>query len=118
MHQRPHLRVGFVSFPDLSCNEQVRFARMSRRGPDHAVTVSHSQPGALLDIRYRVLDFRPAVVSGIFLAVDRCQMRRISIEIRSPDSKLLPVRINPFPEAFSGSPSPRLGCAFDTYAIG
>src|SRR5216683_2108742 len=28
--------VGFGSFPDLSCNEQVRFARMGRRGPDHA----------------------------------------------------------------------------------
>jgi hypothetical protein len=34
-----------------------------------------------------VLSFRPAVVSGIFFAVDRCQMRRIFIEIRSPDSK-------------------------------
>src|SRR6202171_4354923 len=118
MHQRAHLLVGFVSLPHLSCTEQVRFARMSRRGPDHAVTVSHSQPGALLDIRYRVLDFRPAVVSGIFLAVDRCQMRRISIEIRSPDSKLLPVCIDPLPEAFSGNTSLRLCRAFDAHGIG
>src|ERR1700751_6071462 len=42
-------------------------------------------------------------MSGIFLAVDRCHMRRIPIKIRSPDSKLLPVCIDPFPEVFTGT---------------
>src|SRR5260370_39984309 len=68
---------------------------------------------AFLHIRSRVLSFRHAVVSGIFFAVDRCQMRRIFIEIRSPDSKLLPVCIGPFPEAFTRNPSLRPCRAFD-----
>src|ERR1700692_2001019 len=91
---------------------------MSRRGPDHAVTVPRSQPGALLDIRFRVLGFRPAAMGGIFHAVGRCQMRRISVEIGSPDSELLAVCINPFPEVFRGSPSLSLGPAFDAHDIG
>src|ERR1700731_2198567 len=54
----------------------------------HAVIVPLSQPVALLHMRFRMLNFCPARVSGIFFAVDRCQMRRVSVEIRSPDSKL------------------------------
>src|SRR5258706_10364761 len=73
---------------------------------------------AFLHIRSRVLSFRHAVMSGIFFAVDRRQMHRISIEIRSPDSKLLPVCIDPFPEAFSGNPSLRPCRAFDADNIG
>src|SRR5260370_11109528 len=83
----------------------------------HAAIVPHSQPFALLDIRFRVLSFGAAAVGGIFLAVDRCQMRRISIEIRSPDSKLLAVCIDPFPEALSGNPSLRPCRAFNAHAI-
>jgi hypothetical protein len=45
-------------------------------------------------------------------------MRRIFIEIRSPDSKLLPVFIDPFPQAFSGNPSLRPRRAFDAHGIG
>jgi hypothetical protein len=47
----------------------------------------------LLHIRYirsRVWSFRRAVVSAIFFAVDRCQMRRTFIDIRSPDSSSFP----------------------------
>ena len=44
-------------------------------------------------------------MSGIFLAVDRCHMRRISVKIRSPDTKLLAVDIDPFPETFARGPS-------------
>src|SRR5260221_603615 len=82
-----------------------------------AAIVLHSQPLGLLHIRSRLLNFRPAM-RGIFLAVDRGQMRRISIEIRSPDSKLLAVCIDPFQEAFSGNPSLRPCRAFDAYDIG
>ena len=65
-----------------------------------------------------MLSFRPAVVIGIFLAVDRCQMRRISIEIRPPDTKLLPVFIDPFPEHFGRSPSLVPRPASDAHDIG
>src|SRR3954454_16118814 len=97
------LKVCVGSSPDLSRNSHVRFATVNRIRPPHAVIVPRSQPGALLHLRFRVLSFRAAAVGGIFLAVDRCQMRRISIEIRSPDSKLLAVCIDPFPEALSGN---------------
>jgi integrase len=65
-----------------------------------------------------MLNFCPAVVSGIFLAVDRCQMRRIFVEIRSPDSKLRSVCIDPFPQAFSGNPSLCPCRAIDAHDIG
>src|SRR5207302_8958255 len=64
-----------------------------------------------------VLNFRP-VVSRIFFAVDRSHMRRISIEIRPSDSKLLAVCIDPFPQAFRGNPSLRPCRAFDAHDIG
>jgi hypothetical protein len=80
--------------------------------------ITRSDPVALLHIRSRVLSFRLAAVSGIFLAVDRCHMRWISIEIGSSDSKLLPVCIDPFPEDFSGSPSLCPCGAFDAHDIG
>ena len=42
-----------------------------------------------------------AVVIGIFFAVDRCHMGWIFIKIRSPDSKLLAVHVDPFPQVFA-----------------
>ena len=39
-----------------------------------------------------------AVVIDIFFAVDRCQMRWVFIEIRSAYSKLLSIRVDPFPQ--------------------
>src|SRR3977135_4350513 len=112
------LKVCVGSSPDLSRNSHVRFTTVSRIRPPHAVIVPRSQPSALLHLRFRMLSFRPAVVSGIFFAVDWGQMRRISIEIRPPNSKLLAVFIDPFPEAFGGNPSLRPGPAFDAHHIG
>src|SRR6516164_10176756 len=57
-------------------------------------------------------------MSGIFLAVDRCHMPRIPIKIWSPDPKLLPVYINPFPEVFTGTISLVPCLALDTHDIG
>ena len=58
------------------------------------------------------------MVSGIFFAVDWRHVRRISIKIRSPDSKFLPVCIDPFPEVFTGSPSLVPCLALDAHDIG
>jgi len=44
-------------------------------------------------------------VSGILFAINRGDMWRISIEIWSSDSKLLFVRIDPFPQLRTGSQS-------------
>jgi hypothetical protein len=40
-------------------------------------------------------------VIGIFFAVGRRNVRRIFIKIRSPDPKLLPVRIDPLLQLFA-----------------
>ena len=45
-------------------------------------------------------------------------MRRISITIRSPDAKLLAVRIDPFPQQVTGSASLRTRRPPDAYKIG
>src|ERR1700716_805649 len=70
----------------------------------------------LLHVRSRL--FGAAVVRGIFLAVDRCDMWRVPAEIWASDSKLLSMRINPVPELFGGSPSLVASSALDTHDIG
>src|SRR5882757_3025743 len=112
------LKVCVGSSPDLSRNSHVRFTPLSRIGPLRAVICPRCQPGALLHRRFRVVSFRPAAARGIFLAVDRCHMRRVFIEIRPSDSKLLAVFVDPFPELFSGVPSLPPGPAFDANHIG
>jgi hypothetical protein len=66
---------------------------------------------------FRVLISR-RTVSGIFSTINRRDVRRISIKIRSSDSKLLAVFVNPFPEAFSGNPPLRPIRAFNAHDIG
>jgi len=53
--------------------------------------------------RFQFRKFRiwPAAFIGIFLAVDRPDMRRIFIEVRSSDPKLFAVRIDPLPRVFA-----------------
>jgi hypothetical protein len=65
------------------------------------VIVARNEPVVFLLVRSRVFGIRCAVVAGVFLAVDRCHMRRIFIEVRSSDPVLLAVRIDPFPQAFA-----------------
>src|SRR5260370_21433031 len=45
-------------------------------------------------------------------------MRRVPAEIWAPDSEVLPIRINPLPELFGGSPSLVTSSALDTHDIG
>ena len=63
--------------------------------------VANSEQVALRYLRPRVLRIRPSPVSGIFLAIDGCYMGWIFIQIRPPNSKLVAVRVNPFPQAFA-----------------
>jgi hypothetical protein len=49
----------------------------------------------------RELRVRSTAVIGVFFAVDRRNMRRIFIEIRSPDPNLFAVRIDPLPQVFT-----------------
>src|SRR5271169_3698498 len=58
------------------------------------------------------------MVIGIFLAVDRSHMRRISIEIGPADSEFLAVVIDPFPQDVAGSLPLRPRCAVDAHDIG
>jgi len=54
-----------------------------------------------------MLRVRLDLVSGILSAVDRGDMRGVSIEIWSADSELFFVRIDPFPQLLTGSQSLR-----------
>jgi hypothetical protein len=56
---------------------------------------------ALLRFRFRELPFGHAALNGILFAVDRRNMRWILIEIRSPDTDVFAVGIDPFPQIFS-----------------
>src|SRR5262245_5845002 len=71
----------------------------------HVAIVPRSQPVVLLRMGFGDVHFRALVVIGIFLAIDRGHMRRISVEIRPADSELLSVFIDPFPEDLRRRPA-------------
>jgi hypothetical protein len=71
----------------------------------------NSKQVALSNFRSRVLCICHAAVIGIFFAFDRRHMGWIFIKIRSPDSKILAVRVNPFPQTFACNESFRTGLA-------
>jgi len=52
-----------------------------------------------------MLRIPPEAVSGILFAINRSDMRRVSIEIWSSDSKLSFMGIDPFPQLSTGSQS-------------
>src|SRR5260370_10639812 len=67
--------------------------------------VAQSQPLVPLGLRFGLFRIRLDVVSRIFPAIDRSDVRRVSIEIGSSDTKLFFVRIDPFPQLLTGNPS-------------
>ena len=64
-----------------------------------------------------LLHSRPTTFGGIFLAIDRRDMRGVAIEIRPPDAKLLLVRINPLPQHFARGESLQTGLALDAHEV-
>ena len=66
-----------------------------------SVIIANSEHVVLLYFRPRVLRMRPSPVIGIFFSVDRCHMGWILIKVRSPDSELLAVCVDPFPQTFA-----------------
>src|SRR5258708_12775432 len=70
----------------------------------HAVIVAQSQPLVPLGLRFGMFRIRLGVVRRIFLAIDRSDVRRVSIEIGSSDPKLLLVRIHQFPQSLTAHP--------------
>ena len=67
---------------------------------------SPSRPATLRRLRLRCLQSclshsRPAAFGGIFLAIERHDMRGVSIEIWAPDPKLRLVCIDPLPQLFA-----------------
>src|SRR5262249_54661613 len=65
----------------------------------------------------RVLRLRCTVVSGIFSAVDRRDVRRISIRVRPADTEFFAVLVYPFPQFFAGNPPLAGVLAFHAYEI-
>ena len=59
-----------------------------------------------------------AALLDILAAVDRSDMGRVSVEIRSADPELPPVRVDPLPQQFARNPSLRAGCAIGADEVG
>ena len=60
---------------------------------------------------------RQATLGDIFLAIDRPDMRGVSIAIGASDPKLLLVRIDPLPQLFADRESLQTGLALDAHEI-
>jgi len=65
------------------------------------------QSGRLLldGLRFSMLSIRLEAMSRILFAIDRSNVRRVPIEVGSPNPKLFFVRIDPFPQLLTGSQS-------------
>jgi hypothetical protein len=77
-----------------------------------------SEPLVLLGLGFSMLRIRLDAVSGILFAINRSDMRWVSIEIWSSDSELFFVRIDPFPQLLTGSQSLCTCLALDAHDIG
>src|SRR3954466_14867514 len=60
---------------------------------------------------------RQATLGDIFLAIDRPDMRGVSIAIGASDPKLLLVRIDPLPQLYADGESLQTGLALDAHEI-
>src|SRR5262245_52273660 len=74
--------------------------------------------GSRLRFRHSRLSARLRVVIGVFLAVDRTDVRGIAIEIRSADSKILSAGVDPLPELLGGNPSLRACRTLHAHDVG
>src|SRR5262249_1846288 len=61
---------------------------------------------------------RRAAFIGIFFAINRRNMRRILVEIRSPDPKFFFVRVDPLPQDVTPRASLRTAGTLHTHEIG
>src|SRR6476646_2675702 len=77
-----------------------------------------SNAGVLLRLHSRLLRYHAPALSRIFRAVERGHVRRVSIEIRTRDPKLLLMRVNPLPQLLGGGVALRTVRAFDAHEIG
>src|SRR5580700_4050108 len=90
--------------------------RQARRGwPGRADEPGHDERGR--PSQPRALRMHAAVI-GEFLAVDRRDVRRVSVEIGPPDAEFLAVRIDPFPQALACAPPLRARLAVHADEIG
>src|SRR5215469_10601643 len=67
--------------------------------------VVRSEPRVFPGLRFDGLRVQPGAVSGILLAIDRGDMRRVEIVVGSSDAKLFFMQIDPFPQLLTGGPS-------------
>ena len=77
-----------------------------------------SEPLVLLGLPLSMLRIPLDAVGGILFAINRSDMRWVSIEIWSSDSKLFFVRIDPFPQLLAGNPPLCTGLAPYAHDIG
>ena len=72
----------------------------------------------LLRLHSRLLRYHAPALSRIFRAIERGHVRRVSIEIRTRDPKLLLMCIDPLPQLLGRGVSLRTVLALDAHEIG
>src|SRR6266436_170543 len=85
--------------------------------PRHAEIVMASEPRVLLGLRFSMLHIRLEAVFSVLFAINRSDMRWVSIEIWSSDSKLFFVGIDPIPQLLTRSQSLRTCLALNAHDI-
>src|ERR1700730_10812215 len=93
-----------------------RFSRCRSRAFCLGVIVVLGRTAALA--RFRQFRVCPPAFVGILLPIDRPDMRRVSIEIRTRDPELLAVGVDPLPQNFARDPALRPRLALDAHEIG
>ena len=83
-----------------------------------AAMFASSNAVVLLRLHFRLLRYHAPALSRVFHAVERGHVRRVSIEIRTRDPKLLLMRIDPLPQLLGRGVSLRTVLAFDAHEIG
>src|SRR5829696_8952836 len=81
-------------------------------------SVAYSHPVVLLRLHFLLLRYHAPALSRIFRAIERRHVRRVSIEIRARDPKLLLMRIDPLPQLLGRCVPLRAVFAFDAHEIG
>jgi hypothetical protein len=100
-----------LTLDDLACLARIDAPEFFRRSADASLF-----PISPL-VFCNLLHSRPATIGDILFAIDRRDMRGVSIEIRAPDPKLRLVRIDPLPQLFACGDSLQTGLALDAHEI-
>src|SRR3954451_6814759 len=86
----------------------------------HSAGITACGSDRLTPVRYSRGEVHPRspALGGKLFAIDRSDMRRVSIEVRAPDPKFSLARIDPLPQLYGRGEARQTGFALDAHEIG